>query len=355
VATSFAALLSPVGAFGAASGAAAYDAVADFSVAGNPKGTWSYLAGGALLRSVQKTCDTQGMSCRWNGKAICNSAIVGASTTGGPISWATLRLPADHLEMDPEAVSNVRVRWTAPTAGSFEIKGDFLAVDTSQRIHPVAILSSGKQIYANTISSFGQQLGFDLTQKVTQGQTIDFVVSTGSACSFLSTGLKATIAAVTPVAAAPMPVLGGPCPYSGGERLYLAKPNCFGPPGTKIYLVVRTPLSGQFKKLVGLSMQAGGICKQFGSCPPSTVPAVIAATWNCQAEGCLNLVRGDGIQVNSVYQYSTPAALCIAGTHMWDIFGIWPPTGAPAGSVSGPAVAGSKTQGDFGGFTARCP
>jgi len=183
----------------AAAPAATSDAVADFSVDHNPNGAWRYLAGASLLGSVNhKDCDALGIACRWNGNPVCNSAIVAASTTGAPASFLTIRLPADHLLMDPESIASVRVRWTAPAAGSYEIQGDFLGVDTSERSHPVAILEDAKQkIYSNTISSYGQQAAFDLTRKLARGETVDFVVSTGSACSYLSTGLKATVAAVT--------------------------------------------------------------------------------------------------------------------------------------------------------------
>jgi hypothetical protein len=192
----FAGSLSPV-ATAAPPASAIYNAVADFSVAHNPNGTWSYLSDGALLDYESKDCDALGMACRWNGKPVCNSAIVGTSKAGGPRSWLTIRLPADHLEMDPESVASVRVRWTAPASGSFEIHGDFLGVDTSERSHPIAILYNEKQkIYSNTVSSYGQLAAFNLTRKLARSDTIDFVVSTGSACSYLSTGLKVTFKAL---------------------------------------------------------------------------------------------------------------------------------------------------------------
>jgi hypothetical protein len=192
---SFVGSLSP-SATAAVPASAIYNAVADFSIAHNPDGTWSYRSDGSLLGYVNKDCDALGMACNWNGKPVCNSAIVGASKAGGPISFLTIRSPADHLVIDPESVASVSVRWTAPTSGAFEIQGDFLGIDTSERSHPVAILDNAKQnIYSNTVSSYGQRVAFDLTRKLAQGETIDFVVSTGSACSYLSTGLKVTVKA----------------------------------------------------------------------------------------------------------------------------------------------------------------
>jgi hypothetical protein len=80
-------------------------------------------------------------------------------------------------------------------AGTFVIQGDFLGADTSENSHPVSILVNGKQSYASTMSRFGQRDLFNLTRKLNRGATVDFVVSTGSACTYLGTGLKAIITA----------------------------------------------------------------------------------------------------------------------------------------------------------------
>ena len=78
--------------------------------------------------------------------------------------------------------------------GTFVIQGDFLGADTSENSHPVAILLNGKQnIYSNMITRFGQRDAFNLTRRMRRGDSLDFVVSTGSACTYLGTGLKAII------------------------------------------------------------------------------------------------------------------------------------------------------------------
>ncbi len=182
--------------------AAANHVAADFSVARNPNGNWSYLTGATRLAFVQKTCDQIGLRCRWNGKPICNSVLVGASATHAPLSWLTIRLPADHVLMDPESAANVIVRWTAPAAASYEISGDFLGADVSETAHPVAVLDNGATLVSGTINSYGQKVPFYLTRTLARGESVDFVVSTGSACSYLGTGLKATIA---PAPAAALP------------------------------------------------------------------------------------------------------------------------------------------------------
>ena len=112
-----------------------------------------------------------------------------------PAAFLTIRLPGDHLDLDPESAANVRTRFTAPMAGTFVVSGDFLGVDTSENSHAVSILVNGKSAYANTISRFGQRDAFNLTRKLNRGDTVDFLVSTGSACTYLGTGLKAILTA----------------------------------------------------------------------------------------------------------------------------------------------------------------
>jgi hypothetical protein len=172
---------------------ARYNAAADFSVAHNPNGTWRYLAAGSLLHYVNKDCNASGMLCRWNGKPVCSSAIVAKDKRAVPLSFLTIRVSPDHLIMDPESIANVAVRWIAPVGGTFRIQGDFLGIDTTGQDHPVAIRDNARQIYVGRIPSFGRSAVFDLTRKLSRGETIDFIVSTGRACTYLSTGLKATI------------------------------------------------------------------------------------------------------------------------------------------------------------------
>ncbi len=196
----FIAIAACAGVLSAAASAATpgrvYSAAGQFSLASNPNGTWSYLVNRSLLPYVNKSCASSGLICRWNGKPVCNSVFVAASKRGIPASFSTIRLPGDHLDLDPESAAGVRTRWTAPNAGTFVVRGDFLGVDVSENSHPVAILFNGKQnVYSNTITHFGQRDAFNLTRKMRRGDSIDFVVSTGSACTYLGTGLKAIITA----------------------------------------------------------------------------------------------------------------------------------------------------------------
>jgi hypothetical protein len=79
----------------------------------------------------------------------------------------------------PESGQAATPNRAAPMAGTFVIQGDFLG--------------NGKQSYASMISRLGQRDAFNLARKMNRGGTVDFVVSTGSVCTNLGTGLKAVI------------------------------------------------------------------------------------------------------------------------------------------------------------------
>jgi hypothetical protein len=143
-------------------------------------------------------------ACWWSGGGIPNSVIIAKNTTNGTNSYADVVQPTNVLAMDPESNTDV-LRFTAPWTGIYTISGDFTGIATDNNAHPVAILDNGASVYSNTISSYGQDDAFSLTETLAAGDTIDLEVLTGSAnCTYcsLTTGLDATISAPEPASLA---------------------------------------------------------------------------------------------------------------------------------------------------------
>jgi len=173
-----------------------YNAVTAFSLSNNPNGVWSYLSSGSLLSSpVIGSGSTAGWNEWWDGKAVPNSADIGANVSGNTLTVSnSIVIPTNVLQMDPEATSNVTVRFTAPAAGTYSIIGNFLGIDTNQKLHSVEIMHNGVAIFTNTISVFNQNDVFNVTETLSAGDFIDFVNDTGSTTyEDLSTGLSVTI------------------------------------------------------------------------------------------------------------------------------------------------------------------
>ncbi len=182
--------------------AATYNAVTDFSLSSNPNGVWSYLYGATLFpTAVVGSGATAGLNCWWNGKAnTANDDIVCANVSGKTLSENSggTTVPTNVLDIDPQ-VGNVTVRFTAPSVGggTYAIVGNFLGLDLHQNSHPVKVLYNGVAIFTGTISSYNQSEPFNLTQPLSAGDVVDFVIYTPSTYVALETGLAATIAPAT--------------------------------------------------------------------------------------------------------------------------------------------------------------
>jgi hypothetical protein len=174
-----------------------YNVVTGFSNATNPNGVWTYDYNGIAYTDSQAVSNFAGtgLPAWWTGQPIPNSIYIAQNVTGSTISILTIRDPTNTLWMDPESGSVAEV-FTAPSAGTYTIAGNFLGIDTFENSHPVEILDNGSIIWKGTISSLGGKDSFNLSTTLGAGSTITFFVGTGSSgCSFcdLSTGLNATI------------------------------------------------------------------------------------------------------------------------------------------------------------------
>ena len=189
-----------------AAGTSTYSAVNDFSITnGNPNSVWSYLAGGTLLNTTESGVDGFGGLVRWyNGQTqVPDIAAIIKNTTESTITLgSTDQIPPDHLNLDPQGISDVVVRFTAPVAGTYVVTGDFSGQDTNENSHAVQIADNGTTIFASTISSFAQISPFGLVETLNAGDTIDFSVDTGNhgVYSDLSTGLAASVSSAVAIA-----------------------------------------------------------------------------------------------------------------------------------------------------------
>ena len=124
------------------------------------------------------------------------------NTTTSTIDLGTVQFAPDHLNLDPQSVSDVAVQYRVPVAGTYVITGNFVGDDTHENTHGVEVLDNEAQAFSGTISSVGQVAAFDLVETLNADDTITFVVETGSGGVYtdLSTGLAATISPAVTIA-----------------------------------------------------------------------------------------------------------------------------------------------------------
>ena len=173
-----------------------YSITPNYSIKINPSGPWSYIDENGLLNV--KTKSEFGINNYWNwgngGNAgWCTASAISRNKTGQTLNYGTIVQPTNYLRLDPESNTFNAVRFSAPSSGTFVVKGSFLGIDVGENSHAVAIDVNGVPTFGTTINSYGQLARFNLNLTLAMGDTVDFIVETGPSCFDLSTGLTATI------------------------------------------------------------------------------------------------------------------------------------------------------------------
>ncbi len=129
-----------------------FNAVNDFSATSNPSGAWSYgykaTSSSAFTRYTGNGQPWAGISS-WSlydgGKPYL---MVAKNTTGSTTTYGgSIVQPADLLNLHPgPGGEQSTVRWTAPSAGTYQIKGRFQGIDTVGTTTNVLILYKGVQV-----------------------------------------------------------------------------------------------------------------------------------------------------------------------------------------------------------------
>ena len=168
------ALFATSGAF-----AATLSAVDDFSLGSNSNGAGRYLAGGSVRAAGENPC-----------AAKFAGAELGCWRNGG-------------LDPDPQDMSNVVVRWSAPAAGDDAIQGDFFGIVLNERAPSVEVDDNSASLFSlATMDNQGQIDTFATVLSLLPGDAIDVHADTGSGDTnggsggprFLDTGRAIAIA-----------------------------------------------------------------------------------------------------------------------------------------------------------------
>jgi hypothetical protein len=172
-----------------------YDALKQFSTKSNPEGVWSYMGSELLTFSHSHYKGVKGLDGWSNGENVGRVTVL-KNKTGNPVSLfhGDLVIPVDHLMLDGEDNGEgAIVQFTAPVAGTYSIKGDFLSLARNGGLHGAYILLNGQTaLYAHRIAA-GHDHKFKVSVALAVGDTVQFRSLASQAPGPLQTGLAAKI------------------------------------------------------------------------------------------------------------------------------------------------------------------
>jgi hypothetical protein len=217
------------GSLSASAQTTSWDAAVDFSASANPTGAWSYgwSAGRGSAFNLSTVAGMAGGLNAWRYSSSQLEPVVfynGAPTT--VTAFGTSPIPAGSLAFHPgPSGQNAVVRWTAPSAGSYNVVATFTGRDqVGPTSTDVAVLSNGGQLWAGAVSGYLATQDFTAgLLKLNAGDTIDFTVGYGSDGSYYydMTGLSARISLPSPpVVSVTTPVQGAT--YTLGQTVIAA-------------------------------------------------------------------------------------------------------------------------------------
>jgi len=175
--------------------ATSYDAVTDFNASSNDAGnTWTYRSGsdgnGSLVTNTGNTGASAGSLPYWNGSPY--PYIVQNNTSTLQTNGGTVLYEPNALHLDGGGVG-AEVRFTAPTAGSYDLSASFFTGDTSMVTHTVKIIENGTtSLYSDSLSN-GTTGSFSQTVTLGAGDWLSFVSTADGGASFAGTSLQASL------------------------------------------------------------------------------------------------------------------------------------------------------------------
>jgi hypothetical protein len=183
---------------------AEFDLAADFSIASNPNGPWSYgysttLTGTLVLNSESGTTPT-GLDY-WRTDIEFGVPLSLHNPTALIVNYGTVTLQPGQFAFHPGPAGQYeKVRLIVDSPATYLISGSFAGVDVFGTSTDVHILLNGISIFDGNVSGFGPSTGpsFSLIRELTPTDELFFAVGFGSNGSVFndSTALSAHISQV---------------------------------------------------------------------------------------------------------------------------------------------------------------
>jgi uncharacterized repeat protein (TIGR01451 family) len=155
-----------------------WNATREFSRTNNPTtGPWRYGQKSGAVFNVLTNSEAYGSQWGWNGGAGFVRPEVAANFSNANLTLATWSLPPFQLMLHPANAGPKSVaRWTAPSAGQYQIDATFTGIDSGLR--DVSVEINNAVHYSATVNGTASQ-NTVLNRLLTAGDTVDFIVGDG--------------------------------------------------------------------------------------------------------------------------------------------------------------------------------
>jgi len=181
-----------------------YDAAGDFSATSNPNGVWSYgyetTLGGTFTLYTNKITEAAN-TAGWNKPILVDFPFVVKNFGTIPSTYADVVLAPGQLSLHPGPNDEFSiVRFTAPTAGLYNITANWYAVTTDGTTTDANVLFAGlrdatfiNNQVTGTLNNPTNSPSYAKSVALTAGETVDFAVGFGNDGGYFrdSTGFDA--------------------------------------------------------------------------------------------------------------------------------------------------------------------
>ena len=174
-----------------------YDAATDFSLTQNPNGPWTYgvrfteTADFAPFNIPAATPLDFGAGAMGWSENSGSPPYVGINTTGQEYDSEGITLPTGVLVMHPGVNGEYAdLRFTAPATATLSVSYKAIGIDVNGTTTDEHVLQNGQEIGSDSIDGYQQQAAGSYKVAVTQGDTLDFLVGTGSNQTFYNDRLR---------------------------------------------------------------------------------------------------------------------------------------------------------------------
>ncbi|HEX7619209.1 MAG TPA: hypothetical protein VF480_10885 [Verrucomicrobiae bacterium] len=180
--------------------AGVYDVAADFSTNSNPNGVWSYgyatVPGGSLILYTNTSSSTAGI-IGWLNNIALGAPAVFYNTTANTVSIGTPNIGPHQACFHPGPGDEYSIyRFTAPTAGNYQLQAAFVGADVAGTSTDVHVLVNDSSIFDGSVNGFGPGTGpsFSTNLLLQANDRVDFEVGYGgNGFYYDSTGIQATL------------------------------------------------------------------------------------------------------------------------------------------------------------------